>query len=48
MVVVAAGALLPVAVQCICPNNFGMYSDMAALFFFFFGVIVILRKLYAI
>lgn len=45
MVVVTAGALLPIAVQSIYPNNFGMYSDMAALFFscfcFFFGSFVI-------
>lgn len=46
MVVVTAGALLPIAVQSICPNNFGMYGDMAALFFFvcgffFFGSFVI-------
>lgn len=36
MVVVTAGALLPIVVQSICPNNFGMYGDMTALFFFVF------------
>lgn len=46
IVVVTAEALLPIAVQSICPNKFGMYSDMAARFFSF--VLFIFRKLYAI